>query len=264
MLDRPIAAFDIETVPDPDYGRRVLGLAGDDAAVIAELTRRRLEETEGKTEYPVPPLHRVVTVACAWLDATVEPPRFKLATLGGEAWDETSHLEGFARLFAGPVPPRLVSWNGGGFDLPVLRYRSMLHGIAIPALYRDTGDWKWDNYQNRFHTMHLDLMDVLTGYGASPRVGLGLLAEVLGLPAKRFLEGEVYQHVLAGEHQRVREYCKLDVLTTLLVFLRFCLHRGDLDRPRAERLLAVLRAAVAAEAWEGWREVEAGLAGALG
>ncbi len=264
MLDRPIASFDIETVPDPDYGRRVLGIPGDDGAVIAEMTRRRLEETEGKTEYPQPPGHRVVTVACAWLDPTVEPPRFKLAALGGESWDERSHLEGFAKLFAGPVAPRLVSWNGNGFDLPVLRYRAMLHGIAIPALYRADGDFKWSNYQNRFHDLHVDLMDVLTGYGASPRVGLGLVSEVLGLPGKKFLDAEVYQHILAGEHQRVGEYCKLDALTTLLAFLRWCIHRGDLDRERAGRLLGVVRAAVAAEPWEGWREVEEELAVALG
>jgi predicted PolB exonuclease-like 3'-5' exonuclease len=95
-------------------------------------------------------------------------------------------------------------------------------------------------------------------------VGLGLIAEVLGLPGKKFLDAEVYQHILAGEHQRVREYCKLDVLTTLLVFLRWCLHRGDLDRERAERLLEVVRAAVAAEEWEGWKGVGQGLVGALG
>ena len=59
----------------------------------------------------------------------------------------------------------------GGFDLPVIRYRAMLHGVAAPEFYRLDGEWKWNNYQNRFHDMHVDLMDVLSGYGASMRIG---------------------------------------------------------------------------------------------
>ena len=67
LLDRPIAAFDIETIPDPGMGRRILGIEGDDAVVVGEMVRRRLEETEGGTAYPRPPHHRVVTVGVAWL-----------------------------------------------------------------------------------------------------------------------------------------------------------------------------------------------------
>ncbi len=124
MLTHPLIAFDIETVPDPDFGRRVMGFDGDNAAVIEAMTRQRLEETEGRTQYPSPPLHRIVTIAVARLEP--DTGRFQLGALGGEAWDEKSHLEGFAGLFADrSLPPRLVSWNGNGFDLPVIRYRAI-------------------------------------------------------------------------------------------------------------------------------------------
>ncbi len=49
----------------------------------------------------------------------------------------------------------------------------MLHGIAVPELHQSGGAWKWHNYQDRYHDMHVDLMDVLSGYGASRYVGLG-------------------------------------------------------------------------------------------
>ncbi len=70
MLTRPLIAFDIETVPDPDFGRRALGFEGDNAAVIEAMTTRRLEATDGKFQYPSPPLHRIVTIVAAELAPT--------------------------------------------------------------------------------------------------------------------------------------------------------------------------------------------------
>jgi len=134
-----------------------------------------------------------------------------------------------------------VSWNGGGFDLPVIRYRAMLHGVAAPEFYRLDGEWKWNNYQNRFHDMHVDLMDVLSGYGASMRVGLGTLGRVLGLTGKSFLDEPVYSHILRGEEDLVRQYCKLDTLETLLLFLVWLVHTGKLGRERLGELLAGIR-----------------------
>ena len=70
--------------------------------------------------------------------------------------------------------PQLVSWNGGGFDLPVLQHRALIHGVAAPR-YWDWGDddreFKFNNYLGRFHTRHLDLMDVLAMY--QPRASAG-------------------------------------------------------------------------------------------
>ncbi|MFW5899396.1 MAG: 3'-5' exonuclease, partial [Jiangellaceae bacterium] len=228
MLDRPLAAFDIETIPDPDVGRRVLGLAGTDAEVVAAMVDQRRRETEGRTDYPPLPHHRIVTIGMAWLDP--QSGRFGFGTCGGAAMDEPSHLGGFFERCNQPKrAPRLVSWNGGGFDLPVIRYRAMLHGLAAPGFYRADGDWKWNNYQNRYHDMHVDLMDVLSGYGASPRVGLGTLAKTFGLPDKSFLTKPLYDHILAGDEEVVREYCKLDCVLTLLLYLVWAVHCGQLE-----------------------------------
>ncbi|MFW5925097.1 MAG: 3'-5' exonuclease [Myxococcota bacterium] len=260
MLDRPIAAFDIETIPDPDVGRRMHGFSGTDGEVLAAMIERRRVETEGRTEYPQLPHHRVVTVGMAWLDP--KDGRFAFGTCGDAAMDEPSHLRGFfERCGQRQRPVRLVSWNGAGFDLPIIRYRSMLHGIAAPGFYRTDGDWKWNNYQNRFHDMHVDLMDVLSGYGASPRVGLGTLAPLLGLPDKSFLTKPIYDHVLAGEEQPVREYCKLDCLETLLLYLVWSVHCGHLEPAKLRAHVDAIRSVLEAEPFGGWKGIAESLRG---
>lgn len=260
MPNSPLIAFDIESIPDPEVGRRVFGLEGDDASVIRQWTKNRLAETDGKSGYPQLPHHRIVTIGFAALD--VESGTFEIGTVGGDAMDERSHLEGFyALLRNSALPPRLLSWNGSGYDLPVMRYRSMLHGIAAPELYRTDGEWKFNNYQSRYHDMHVDLMDVLSGYGGSHRVGLNTLSELLGLPGKSFVESEVWEHVFAGEQHLVREYCKMDVLLTLLLYLNWDQHRGRLESARLRELVAGIRQVLGRETFAGWSEIAAALAG---
>lgn len=96
MLSHTIVAFDIETIPDPDVGRRILGFEGDDLTVVQKMFAQRLEDTEGATGYPQSPHHRVVTIAAAGISP--RSGHFKFATLGGDAMDERSHLEGFFRM----------------------------------------------------------------------------------------------------------------------------------------------------------------------
>jgi DNA polymerase elongation subunit (family B) len=92
--------------------------------------------------------------------------------------------------------PQLVSWNGGGFDLPVLHYRGMLHGVSAPRYwdlgdgdYADSRDFKWNNYISRYHTRHLDLMDLLALYQPRANAPLDDLAKLMGFPGKLGMDG---------------------------------------------------------------------------
>jgi predicted PolB exonuclease-like 3'-5' exonuclease len=260
MMTRPLLAFDIETIPDPDVGRRQWGLRGTDESVIRAMMASRLEETRGRTGYPQLPQHRIVTIAVAALAPASGSVRIK--TVGGRGMDERSHLEGFFQVLENAkTAPRLISWNGNGFDLPVIRYRAMLHGVPAPALYRTDGEWKWSNYQNRYHDMHIDLMDTLSGFGASHWVGLGTIAETLGLPGKSFLDGEVWEQIVAGNEELVNEYCKLDVVTTLLVYLVWEVHRGNVGSEAIHRWVDSVRDALSRQSIEGWQEIAAELEG---
>lgn len=260
MFDRPVVAFDIETIPDPDVGRRVHGISGTAAEVVQEMVRRRREETKGSTEYPQLPWHRVVCVC-----ATVFDPRsgsVEIRHLGGEAFDERSHIEGFFNLTGVEYDaPRLVSWNGNGFDLPVLRYRALVHGVAAAKHYRADGDFRWNNYQNRYHDLHVDVMDSLSGFGAGMRAGLGTISELLGVPSKSFLNRPIYDHICDGDAASVVEYCKLDTVATMLVFLVWAFHVGRLGEPELRVAAASVREAVDREPVEGWRSIAMGLDG---
>jgi 3'-5' exonuclease len=146
--------------------------------------------------------------------------------------------------------PELVSWNGGGFDLPVLHYRCMRHGVRA-ARYWEHGDedssFRYNNYLSRFHWRHLDLMDVLSGFQARGRTSLASMAALLGLPGKLgFSGGQVWDAWLQGDRVGIRRYCETDVLNTYLIFLAFQRMRGLLAdaawESECERVRALLRA----------------------
>ena len=128
-----------------------------------------------------------------------------------------SEPELIRRFFDGieKYTPQLVSWNGGGFDLPVLNHRALIHGVTA-SQYWDWGDddreFRYNNYLARFHTRHLDLMDVIAQYQPRASAGLDAIARLCGFPGKLGMDGsEVGAAIAAGRIQDVRSYCECDV-----------------------------------------------------
>jgi predicted PolB exonuclease-like 3'-5' exonuclease len=126
-----------------------------------------------------------------------------------------------------------VSWNGSGFDLPVLHYRALRHGLSAPRYWETGADdqsFRWNNYLSRFHERHTDLMDVLSAYQPRATAPLDEIAQLLGLPGKMGHSGaEVWEQFQQGNLEGIRNYCETDVLNTYLVYLRYELMRGNLD-----------------------------------
>lgn len=235
--------FDIETVPDVELGRRLYDLEGVEDSQVAQimLTRRRQETG---TEFLSLEQHRIIAISVGL--RTRES--FRIWSLGEPAASEQELIE---RFFDGieRFTPDLVSWNGSGFDLPVLHYRALRYGIAAPR-YWETGDedpaFRFNNYLNRFHWRHLDLMDVLSGYQNRGRAGLDAVATLLSLPGKLGMHGsEVWDRYRAGGLEDIRNYCETDVLNTYLVYLRFELIRGRLSAQQHAEEIARVRAYVA-------------------
>ena len=158
----PILVFDIETVPDVEGLRKLweLGPEVSDAGVV-ELVQQRRRQNTGSDFMPAH-LQKVVAISCALRDRDA----VRVWSLGSRDDPERDLVK---RFFEGieRYTPQLVSWNGSGFDLPVLHYRALLHGIPA-CCYWDTGEndreFKFNNYLSRFHARHTDLMDVLAGY----------------------------------------------------------------------------------------------------
>jgi len=235
-----ILVFDIETIPDIVSGRRLYDLDGlNDADTAKVMFHKRREET-GESEFLRHHLHRIVAISVVLR----RDDQLRVWSLGDAKADEAELIK---RFFEGieRYTPTLVTWNGGGFDLPVLHYRSLLHGIAAPR-YWDTGDndrdFKWNNYLSRYHARHTDLMDVLAGYQPRASAPLDEIAQILGLPGKLGMHGsEVWGQYQAGQIDAIRDYCETDVLNTYLVYLRFELIRGNLDQKQWENEIQQVR-----------------------
>lgn len=247
--------FDIETVPDVELGRRLPGITGgDDAAVAEAMFARRSEET-GSAFLPYEQ-HRVVAISALLRSGD----QFQLWSVGTVESPEAELLQ---RFFGGidKLKPTLVSWNGSGFDLPVLHYRMLRHGIVSPT-YWDTGDidrdFRWNNYLNRYHLRHVDLMDVLSAYQARGRASLEHASLLLGLPGKLGMAGDqVWGAWQAGRIGEIRDYCETDVLNTYLIYLRFELVRGHLSAKAHEREVARVREWLAERPESHWRSFQA-------
>ncbi len=232
--------FDIETVPDVELGRRVLGIEGLSDAAVAKAMYTVRRQQSGSDFLPLEQ-HRVVAISCVLRGRE----QLQVWSLGDE---QSSEAELIARFFEGieKYTPDLVSWNGSGFDLPVLHYRALKAGVKAPR-YWETGEedtgFRYNNYLSRYHWRHLDLMDVLASFQVRARASLQDVALLLGLPGKLGFSGaQVWDAVQAGQLGAVRNYCETDVLNTYLVLLRFELFRGRLDQDAYRQELERLRA----------------------
>jgi len=236
--------FDIETIPDVALGRRLYNLADlPDAQVANAMFALRRQSTGG--EFLPYEQQRVVAISCALRSRE----GLKLWSLGDINSTEAELVE---RFFDGieRFSPDLISWNGSGFDLPVLTLRALAAGVQAPR-YWETGDgdtaFRYNNYLSRYHWRHTDLMDVLSAYQGRARVSLQNAAYLLGLPGKLGFSGaQVWDAWLAGNIVGIRQYCETDVLNTYLIYLRFQMMRGQCTRERyaeeVERVKTLLRA----------------------
>lgn len=227
-----VLVFDIETIPDVETGRKIYDLGASDKLSDADVARvmfsKRREQT-GESEFLRLHFHKI----CAISVLLRQGDSVKVWSIGELESDEADIIK---RFYDGieKYTPTLVSWNGGGFDLPVLHYRALKHGVAAPR-YWDTGNddssFKWNNYLSRFHSRHTDLMDVLAGYQVRANAPLDEIAVMLGFPGKMGVSGaDVWDEFQAGNLQGIRNYCETDVLNTYLVYLRFELIRGNLTK----------------------------------
>jgi predicted PolB exonuclease-like 3'-5' exonuclease len=250
---KPVLVFDIETIPDVAGIRKLQGLSdalNDDE--VAEIAFHQRRAQSGNDFLPLY-LQRVVAISCVLRNGE----NWKVWTIGNPDDPERDLIQ---RFFDGvdKFTPQLISWNGQGFDAQVLHYRGLIHGVTAER-YWDQGeedrDFKWNNYISRYHSRHLDLMDLLALYQSRASAPLDALAKLIGFPGKLGMDGSaVWGAYRAGRIAEIRNYCETDVVNTWLVYLRFQKMRGVLSSEAYAREEALVRDALAALPQPHWRE----------
>ena len=249
----PILVFDIETVPDVAGLRKLRNVPADlsdaDVAVMAFQLRR---QAAGHDFLPLH-LQRVIVISCALREGDL----FRVWSIGGNGESEAEIIQ---RFFDGieKYTPQLVSWNGSGFDLPVLHYRGLVSGVRAPR-YWDTGDedrdFRYNNYISRYHMRHCDVMDLLSLYQGRAVAPLDEIARLLGLPGKLGMDGsQVWDAYQAGRIGDIRNYCETDVVNTYLVFLRFQAMRGALTTEEYRARCDLVRATLSRSGEPHWQQ----------
>jgi predicted PolB exonuclease-like 3'-5' exonuclease len=238
MQHNKLFVFDIETVPDGNVIPNLTGEKNEDIKVLREaLSKYHLEITGGKSDFPRQPFWKVVAIS--FLEADIhrngrpgdedyqEYYTFKRLE-SNRSDDEGEMVSKFFEYFD-RSRPRLVSYNGRTFDVPVLKYRAMAYGVSSKWLHK--GGDKWNSYNSRYsQDWHCDLLDALSDYGASARCKMNEVCSIMGFPGKFGVDGsKVTDMYDDGKIDAIKQYCETDVLNTYLVYLRYQQHTGTLS-----------------------------------
>ena len=247
----PVMVFDIESIPDL-AGMRALGMIDGDDDAKAHATWKAARIAEGKSDFVPLHLQRVLVISCVYRNAEgLRVHSFVDREAEGHS-QEGRIIQAFFNALEKHAP-QLVSWNGGGFDLPVLHYRGLKHGV-VASKYWDMGDggdhnsrdFRWNNYISRYHMRHLDLMDLLAMYTPRNNAPLDALAKLCGFPGKLGMDGSaVFDAYQRGQLEDIRRYCETDVMNTYLLYCRFQKMRGVLLEAQYQQEIDFIKTSLA-------------------
>ncbi|ASM40016.1 3'-5' exonuclease [Campylobacter sp. RM12327] len=222
-----ICVFDCETVPDADSLKKVYGYDGDDKE-ISNLAFLAQKEKTGSEFLPVN-FHKVVAISAVLAD---DFGKFiRVNTISGN--NEKEKINDFIN-FINKKNPRLVSFNGRGFDLPMLMIRAMKYNIQAPAYFetnnKEFNKTKWENYRSRYDgVFHLDLLDHISDFRAVSGISLDMLCKTLNLPGKYDTHGDQVTELFYDDKlDKIYQYCESDTLNTYWLFLKYELLRGNI------------------------------------
>jgi 3'-5' exonuclease len=232
--------FDIETRVDKALVKQVYDpenvLTLDQAY---DKARDQILERSGQQSdfFPLP-YH--IPIAIATLQADESYRIRSLGCLGVDRFSEAELVARFWQIFDSVIT--LVTFNGRGFDLPVLEIQALKHGLSLPR-YFASGESK-PSYRGRYsEAYHLDLCDFLSNFGAAQRrASLDVLARLAGLPGKYSIAGEDVEYLFRQRRlKEINQYCTTDALQTFLLFLRIELLRGKLSPESYQEAIAAAR-----------------------
>ena len=230
--------FDIESVADPELVAK-LRYPGESLEPAEAVQRYRAELMEKYQSDFIPYTFQIpISVAVGKVGGdfrlqdvvVLDEPQFRPHVITEHFW---RGWESYRR-------PTLVTFNGRGFDLPLLELAAFRYGLRVPGWF--AADVKsFDQPRYRYNTRsHIDLCEMLTNFGSTRFTGgLNLAANLLGKPGKMGVQGDMVQDMYdQGRLAEINDYCRCDVLDTYFVFLRSRVLSGQLALDAEQQIIA--------------------------
>lgn len=224
---------DTESVPDGDLLARVK-YPGESISPAEAVDRARAEaRAASPTGSDFLPVTFQIPVAVSVLRVSADFRLQKLTCLDVPDYRPSEIVKKFW-FGLDHYKAKLVTFNGRGFDVPLMELAAFRYGIDIGEHIRKT--------RNRYNG-GLDLQEFFTNFGAIRLVGgLNLLAKMIGLPGKMDVRGEqVLEMHRNGDLPAINAYCLCDTLDTYFVFLRTRVMTGEIDAEVEQKLVAMAR-----------------------
>ena len=224
-----IFVFDCESIVDTDLVKRLYDFKGDDY----ELSKQMLdlyEKEQGSTFLPLP-FHKIISICATLCDSFAN--FIKVDKISGD--DEKTLLSNFFKIID-DYEPRLVSFNGKNYDMPLLVLRALKYNVKASAYLNQ--DDKWNNYKTRYSELkHCDLLECLGAFNARG-LRLDTICAMASLPGKYEVNGaDVLKLYYENELEKIHEYCESDTLNTYMLFLKYELIKGNLSEEDYKKYL---------------------------
>ena len=233
--------FDVEAVADGNLVSHIR-FPGQNLNSAEAIAKYRAELIVATGRDVIPPTFMLpISVAVAKVGAdfrlldvgTLDEPQFRPHVITRGFWNGWRH---YGR-------PILVTFNGRGYDLPVLEFGAFRYGYAVPDWF-NVAAISYEQRRYRYNAnAHIDLNDFFSNFGATRLTGgLNLLANLIGKPGKTGLDGsKVQDYYDAGRVAEINDYCRCDVLDTYFVFLRSRVLIGRMTLEEEQRLVEEAR-----------------------
>lgn len=159
--------------------------------------------------FPPWPLHEIACASILTIEQDrISRPTFRIESFSRAGFAERGIIASVERTIFDAF--EVVTYNGRGFDLPVLLARASVAGEMAPTIARL-------NSSNRYiRGVHVDLLHEVTN-GCAPRVRLLDLCAAFSIPVKFDAAGsDVAAMVQRGEWREICNYCESDVVATWL------------------------------------------------
>lgn len=232
--------FDVETVADGDLIARVRYPKEKYTAAEA-LSQYQNELMEKTGRDVIPPTYMLpISIAVAKVSAdfrlvdlsVLDSPEYRPHEITRLFWKGWNHYQ----------RPTFVTFNGRGYDLPVLELAAYRYGISLPGWF-NVDARSFEQARNRYNnSSHIDLMDLMSNFNATRIVGgLNLLANIIGKPGKTGIDGSMVQGMYDnGQVEEINDYCRCDVLDTYFVFLRTRVLLGQLSLDEEQEIVTTV------------------------